>query len=263
MTIAGPAVLRQYLALPAADRNELTCLLADLAARFDALRRSYVGRSGAARYDLVRQHLRVAAQLDLQLRAVAALMAGDPAACEGNIRDATMADTLKWVLGRERRVVVLAHNGHIQRTPIATPTGTVAAVDTLGVHLADRLGDRYLTIGTTCGGGEIIAMRASAVEGSYDSELFIRDLPPAGADAIDGVLDALLAGTGLLNLRTLGPGSASVIAAARRMRMQDQVVDIDVRRAFDMLVHVPRIGVWTSAVNATLPDERAGNAAGC
>lgn len=259
LVLPGTAVIYQYVALPVADRNEVTALLADAAARFDALRRSYVERSDAARYDLVRQHLRVAAQLDLQLRAVAAFMAGDAAACEANIRDLTMADTVEWVLRREQRIVVLAHNGHIQRTSIPTYAGPI---DTLGVHLAHRLGERCLTIGTTCGGGDIIVTRTSEIAGSNNTELVIRDLPPPEADTIDGVLHSSLVGTGLVDLRTLGPQSASLIDAARRMRMQDQIVDIDVRRAFDMLIHVPRISLWTSAANANLPDLRAGNASG-
>jgi len=261
--IAGPAALRQYLALPIAERNELTCILADLGARFDALKRSYIERSDAERSDVVRQHLRVAAQLDLQLRAVAAMMAGDAAACEANIRDTTMADTVEWILGREERIIVLAHNGHIQRTPIATPAGTTPTVDTLGVHLADRLSQQYLTIGTTCGGGQIVAMRpVVAADGSYDSELYLRDFPPAGEDTIDHVLDTRLSGMTLLDLRRLDPRDSGAVDAARRMRTQDQALPIDVRRAFDMLVHVPRISVWTSSMNAALPDERSTSAPG-
>jgi erythromycin esterase len=59
ITLAGTAAIYQYVALPVADRNELTALLADLAARFDALRRTYVERSDAGRYDVARQHLRM------------------------------------------------------------------------------------------------------------------------------------------------------------------------------------------------------------
>jgi erythromycin esterase len=142
IVFAGTAAIRQYMSLSGEIRNELTALLADLGARFASLQRTYLERSDEASYDLARQHLRVAAQLDLQLRAVAALMVGDASACEGNIRDATMADTVEWILQREERIVVLAHNGHIQKTPIATPTGTVGSVDTVGVHLARRLGDK-------------------------------------------------------------------------------------------------------------------------
>ena len=49
LLLDGTTAIYQYVAMPAADRNELTALLADLAARFDALRRAYVERSDAAR----------------------------------------------------------------------------------------------------------------------------------------------------------------------------------------------------------------------
>jgi erythromycin esterase len=257
LVLPGTAVVYRYAAIPVSERNELTALLADLGARFDALRRGYVERSDAARYDLARQHLRVAAQLDLQLRAVAAFMAGDAAACEANIRDLTMADTVEWALAREQRIIVLAHNGHIQRTPIASHAGPI---DTLGVHLAHRLGERYFPIGTTYGGGEIIVTRTSSVGGVHETELVIKDVPPASADTIDTVLDSNLAGAALLDLRTLGARSASAVGASKRMRVLDQVAEIDVRPAFDMLVHVPRISLWNSPTNASMPDLRARNA---
>jgi erythromycin esterase len=258
IVFAGTAAIRQYMSLSGEVRNELTALLGDLGARFNSLQRTYLERSDEAGYDFARQHLRVAVQLDLQLRAVAALMAGDASACEGNIRDATMADTVEWILEREERIIVLAHNGHIQKTPIATPTGTVGSVDTVGVHLARRLGGKYLTIGTTCGGGEIIAMRpVEGADGSYDSELYIRDLPPVEADTMDRLLDENVAGLALVDVRGGRPVSSSAFGAMKRMRSQDQVLEIDVRQAFDMLIHVPLIRRWTSSTNAMLPDERA------
>jgi erythromycin esterase len=257
LEIAGTKVVQRYQAMSVADRNELTALLADMSARFDSLRRTYVERSDAERYDVARQHLRVAARLDLQLRAVVALMSGDASACEGNIRDATMADTVEWILHRHGRIIIAAHNGHIQKTPITTPTGTVGSVDTVGVHLAERFGERYVAIGTTCGGGEMVGMRTTAAaDGSYESEFYLRDLPPREADTVDSLLDSSCGGIGLLDLRSLDAQSAAAIDAARRMRMQDQLMEIDVRRAFDMLIHVPRISVWKSDVIASLPDER-------
>jgi hypothetical protein len=57
------------------------------------------------------------------------------------------------------------------------------------------------------------------------------------------VLDENVAGISLIDLK--------------RMRSQDQALEIDVRKAFDMLVHIPRITRWTSATNDALPDERA------
>ena len=107
-------------------------------------------------------------------------------------------------------------------------TGTTKTVDTVGVHLAHRYGDRYLTIGTTCGSGELIAMRTTtSPDGAYNSELYIRDLPPVEPDTIDSVLAANLPELSLIDLRSLGPQSASTIAATRRMRTQDMALEIE------------------------------------
>jgi erythromycin esterase len=232
-------------------------LITDLEARFDSLRRTYLERSNVTRYEFARQHLHVAGRLDLQLRAVAALMSGDASACEGNIRDATMAGTIEWILRREKRIVLLAHNGHIQKTPIATPTGKTAAVDTVGVHLAARLGDQYLAIGTTCGKGDMVAMRTIAgPDNSYEAQLYIRELPPAEPDTLDAILDARVSQPTLIDLRCLDTQTAAAIDAASKMRSQDMFLPINARHAFDMLVHVPSISLWTSSTNASLPDER-------
>jgi erythromycin esterase len=255
LVLTGATAVYQYVALSAAERNEITALLADVTARFDALRRIYVERSDTARYDAVGQLLHVAVQLDLQLRCVAAFMSGDGSACEANIRDLSMADTVEWVLSQHQRIVVLAHNGHIQRAPISMAAG-ITPVDTLGVHLASRLGKQYIPIGTTCGSGEIIVPRTIDVEGSQVTELVIRNLPPASAETIDSLLDTSFKDVNLIDLRTLGPQSALLIADRPRMRVLDQTIEIDVRRAFDMLIHMPKISLWTSDANASLPDLR-------
>jgi erythromycin esterase len=64
-------------------------------------------------------------------------------------RDATIADSVEWILRRERRVVLGAHNAHIQRWPADLPG--MAPATTMGAHLADRLGRGYVVIGATSG----------------------------------------------------------------------------------------------------------------
>jgi prolyl oligopeptidase len=57
-------------------------------------------------------------------------------------RDAFMADTVRWVLEREQRVLVHAHNGHVRRTPSdGRPM--------LGALLTPALGEDLVVIGTT------------------------------------------------------------------------------------------------------------------
>ncbi|MFI6316798.1 erythromycin esterase family protein [Nonomuraea sp. NPDC050556] len=61
-------------------------------------------------------------------------------------RDVFMADTVRWVLEREERVVVSAHNAHVQRTPFE-------GRPTMGCLLDAALGEEMVVIGMTYGSG--------------------------------------------------------------------------------------------------------------
>ena len=134
--------LRAYGARPQSERDELTGLLADLTARFDAVELFYRERTGDAAYDVARQHLRVARQLDTWLRDSAAAAAGEHPFFDINIRDASMAQTVDWILEHEERLVILAHNLHIQRIPYGlswlSEEGAASAASSLGQHLTAR-----------------------------------------------------------------------------------------------------------------------------
>lgn len=139
-------------------------LLARIPARAgdpDLLRRSDLGGrvEAAVRWaglDAAEQERRRAELRELAERGRAT---GDPVAerlaasvlafADGQERDVFMADTVRWVLEREERVLVSAHDGHVQRTPYdGTPT--------LGGLLADALGDGYVAIGTTFTSGPAV-----------------------------------------------------------------------------------------------------------
>jgi erythromycin esterase len=241
-----------YAARPAAERDELTGLLADLTARFDAVELQYRERTGDAAYDLAAQHVRVARQLDTWLRDNATAAAGEHPFFEINIRDASMAQTVRWILGREERLVILAHNLHIQRTPYGlswlSEDGSASAASSLGHHLDRSLGDDYRVIGTTFGAGEVVG-----VDPGPDSDAtgwnvrdVVRRLGPADPDGIDGLLAAARDTPAALNLRALTPADAALLGGPRPMRSLDQYIDVPVTAAYDALVHVPEVTLWHS-----------------
>jgi erythromycin esterase len=252
-TLAG---LRAYAAMPASDRNELTARLADLAARLDTMRLIDIERAGVAAYDLVRQQVQMAVQTDAAIRQFVALADGDRAAADTNIRDLAMADAVEWILRRERRVIVLAHNAHIQRTVRAPGVHGPKPVSMMGHHLAARLGEEYLPIGVTCASGEIFYYEQEALLDLQDSGALrwaLYDLSPVGLDTIDGLMAAARSEPGILDLRSLTPEDRPLVDAASRMRILQYTLDItSTRQAFDLLVHVPRISVWHSPVTERL-----------
>jgi erythromycin esterase len=160
----APASFAAYKDLPSTSRNALTAGLAELAARMMSRRLDYGKQTGIAAYQRALQSLRVTVNLDAALRE----MTRDPQG-ETVIRDATMAQTVEWIADRHDRIVVAAHNAHIQRG-----LGSVAGVSSftpMGMHLADQLGDDYLVIGTTCGTGRIPPAEADIGTGKMFTEL--------------------------------------------------------------------------------------------
>ena len=251
------AALRAYCALSTSDRDELTGLLADLSARFQAARLDYIDRAGEEAYDVARQQVRVAIQLDAWIRDYAAAVAGEHAFFDVNIRDAAMAETTRWILRRAQRLVILAHNLHIQRTPYGlTWLGTGAeptSASSLGCHLSAALGADYLTIGTTFAAGEVIGVdEGDGDTAGWDVKDVVRRLEPPGTDVVDGLLAAAHHGPGIVDLRSLGHDARQLVASAGKMRCLDQIIDVPALDAFDALAHVPEVSLWHSDATSAL-----------
>jgi erythromycin esterase len=217
---AGPHTMpafAAYRAMAVADRDELTVLLADLSARFDALRPVYPAGFATARHEL-----RLAGLLDQSLRAQAA------GALAVNVRDAAMAETVAWLLdGGAPGVVVSAANNHLQRIPFRMAGFEVPV---LGAHLAARLGGGYVAIAVTARTGRTPSRRRAA-DLPAGAELFSTDLP----EPVEGSVEALLPATGAGVV--LDPSAAR----PRSIRNLDGVVEQPVAEAFDLVAGLPLI----------------------
>lgn len=226
---SAPAAMAAYGRLEQSTKDAFTAGLAGLTARLAARRLDYAGRTSPDRYGRACRALAGAVALDALARAMAV---GDRQSMM-NIRDATMADTVEWILGREERIVLAAHNGHLQRTPGALPG--MPPMTPLGLHLADRLGPGYVVIGTTADTGRILSTGPEF----YTGTLF-GPLPPAAPDSIDGLMAASHDGPFGVDLRRLPRADAEAVRAAGRQRvLADHYGEVDVLAAFDVLVHVP------------------------
>jgi hypothetical protein len=85
----------------------------------------------------------------------------DPNLCmvNANIMDRAMAEAIAILVKDGRRVVFLAHNGHIQKGGL-TPNSCQIEVETsVGIMLSSVMGKDYLSIGLKTGGGTVTAAR--------------------------------------------------------------------------------------------------------
>jgi len=157
---------------------------------------------------------------------------------DGNPRDQFMADTVQWILDREARIVISAHNGHVGR-------GLWHGRPVLGSLLDSVLGDAMVVVGTTYGAGRVVRV---VPHGPLPTnwEVTLDELAPPPARS----LDALMASAGLplhfLNLRALPDG----LVESTAMVVDHDLWDIAPQSAFDAVIHVdhvsPVIGAFES-----------------
>ena len=228
---SAPATISAYGDLAPERRDALTTGLADLAARLADGATGYARRTSSEAYDRALRSLAITVSLDSMARALAR---GD---YHGMMleRDATIAGTVEWILRREERIVVAAHNGHVQRWPTTMPG--MAPATTMGMHLADRLGTAYRVIGMTTGTGWTLNTAPDFYAGRLFAELDAAPQP--------GSLDALMAashdGPFATDLRRLSPADATIVRAVSRQRFGTAYADQSPLDAFDIVVHLPHV----------------------
>jgi erythromycin esterase len=227
---AAPATIATYAGLAPEVRNALTAGLAELAGRMTGRRLGYVRRTSTEEYDRARHCLGLTITLDGVARA---MVRGDQPTVVAN-RDAAIAGTVQWILRRHDRVVLATHNGHLQRVPGTMPG--LPPFPTMGMHLADRLGDGYLAIGTTTGSGRTLNTGTGFFAGTLFTDLTAPE---------PGSLDAMMAAGGdrpfALDLRRLSSAGAEVMRRASRQRFGSYYSELDPMEAYDVLVHLPHL----------------------
>lgn len=246
------ANLHAYLALDGAHRDAMTVAIDALAERMRAMRPIYLGREGVDEGELdAAIH---AAALARQMNAfLVAMAAGATRTYAGaNLRDRAMADTVRWIAQREPRMLVVAANGHAQRSPLHAPPIFPEPLASLGQHLSAEFGREVVVIGATHGGGDAWLHRPDPGSPVGQSRPFVDALPPP----LPGTLDALMAsaeiGDALLDLRAVpseGPVADAFDACTATMHVTE-VLRAPALTAFDAVVHLDRLTPWHTWIDA-------------
>ncbi|MER7947555.1 erythromycin esterase family protein [Streptomyces sp. NPDC096079] len=245
---AAPAWTR----LPAADQDALTATLARLLIRFRAVSSLYVSRSDRHSHDIALHRLEGACRADHGFRAMAGLFAGNGLTADTSARDAYMAESVLWHLDRTEpgtRVVLAAHNAHIQRTPISF--GGHLTGFPMGQHLGDALGDDYFALGLTSSGGHVAEMvRDERARLGFTVEHIALQPPEPGS--VEAACGAAGLGLSVAGLRPARTATAEPASAPDRIRLQSTFLHTPVLEAFDGVLHTPAATV-ADAVGAESP----------
>lgn len=227
-----PAAFAAYGDLAVERRDALTAGLADLVARMTAWRLDYLGRTTADDYERALRSLRHTVTMDAMFRELAR---GSQHGMLLN-RDAAIADTVEWILRREGegRIVLAAHNGHVQRWPATLPG--MAPVTQMGLRLADRLGADYLVIGITTGTGQTLSEAPDFSAGRLFTDM---EAPQPGS--LDALMAASHDGAFATDLRRLSPADVATVRAVSQQRFGTFYAEVSPLDAYDVIIHLPHV----------------------
>lgn len=110
----------------------------------------YVQASSEREYEIIFRYLETAITTIYILQASAEMFSGTGLPFDMSVREKFMADSIMWHLKHsesDTRIVVFAHNNHIQKTPVQY--GDYITAYPMGFYLDEYLGTDYVSIGLT------------------------------------------------------------------------------------------------------------------
>lgn len=206
-----------HAAMDEAERRNLHCALAELASRAEASGDPVARRCGESLTAFVEEAL------------------GEPPPGEPYPRERFMARTVGWVLEREPRIVVSAHNAHVRRTPLhGRPS--------LGALLASEFGDALRVVGTTYGAGPEVRF-AQRSDRPFDCEVTREERSPRPG-TVEALIEAELserptADAALVLPSRLPAGRLAALAGTQAAGGVDPVEDFP--GSFDAILHLRRV----------------------
>ncbi|MEO3803112.1 erythromycin esterase family protein [Nonomuraea sp. B1E8] len=236
---SGASAAPAWEKLGSARQDELTAALARLRLRFRALEPVYVSRSDQRGYDTALWQLESAVRTDYILRAGAALFAGAALPADLSIRDLYMAESVQWYLAHAEagtRVVLAAHNNHIQKHPVAFG-GPVVSLP-MGQHLHRMLGEDYFALALTSTAEHTVEMYPDA-DAALGFTIGEARLGPPGQGSVEAA--ALGAGIdlGLVDLRRARHDDR--FRDLTHIRTQSATMTMPVADAFDGVLITPTV----------------------
>ncbi len=236
--VAAPAWAR----LATAEQDALSAILMRLLIRFRAVEPLYVSRGDRDSYDLALRRLEAACHADYTFRAMAGLFAGTGLTADASARDAYMAGSVLWHLERHEpgtRIVLAAHNAHIQKTSISF-NGHLTAFP-MGQHLHSALGDEYFALGLTSTSGHTAEMRRDE-KTPFGFTIDDTTLEPPEPGSVEAAFADAGLGLGIADLRRARRETADATghtSGPDRVRMQSTYVRTPVLDAFDGILNTP------------------------
>jgi erythromycin esterase len=226
--------------LDRADQDALTAALSRLLLRLRALEAHYVAHNDQQRYDLARHQLEGACHADYMVGTMREVLSGGGLPGDASVREAYMAASLRWHLDRlprASRVVLAAHNNHIQKTPVVFD-GQLAALP-LGFYLERALGSAYRALAMTHTADEVPEMHPDESPEVGFAVVPTRLAAPSAGSVEAAVIDAGYGADVTLTDLRASPHAADGRVLLDRIRTQSAELPTPVPEAYDAVLCVP------------------------
>ncbi|WP_405683058.1 erythromycin esterase family protein [Streptomyces sp. NBC_00057] len=239
---SGADTAPAWARLSTAEQDALSATLMRLLIRFRSVEPLYVSRGGRSSYDIALRRLEGACHADYTFRALADLFAGKGLTADTSARDIYMAESVLWHLERFEpgtRVVLAAHNAHIQKTPVSF-NGHLTGFP-MGQHLHRVLGDEYVALGLTSTTGHTADMPRDE-HARFGFTIDTTALEPPEPGSVEAAFADAGLGLSMANLHRApceAPGSADRAPGPDRIRIQSAYLHTPVLDAFDAILNTP------------------------
>ena len=145
------------------ERTHLTCQIARTKVRLEAMAPIHIEKYGIEKYETILHYINGLIYLDYNVQAMAGFISGAGMQGDMGAKDKYLADSVLWHLNNpqsEQKVIVVAHNAHIQKTPILYD-GFLSCIP-MGQRLKEAIGDDYMSLGITSHIGHTAALYPEA-----------------------------------------------------------------------------------------------------
>ncbi|MDR1975601.1 MAG: erythromycin esterase family protein [Campylobacteraceae bacterium] len=137
-------------------RNELTTLLTRLLIRLEIMQPQITQKTSEERFNIALLHLKSIFYTDYNIQAMAGFIGGFGLSGDMGAKDKFMADVVKARIKEAQKMILIAHNAHIQKEP-AFYKSFLSCV-TMGQRLAQSFGDGYRAYAISCESGFTAAL---------------------------------------------------------------------------------------------------------
>ncbi|MDR1728019.1 MAG: erythromycin esterase family protein [Acidobacteriota bacterium] len=237
--IDGPSSLAaavRWRELPVEEQDRLFAILHNARLRFHALEPHYAEAGGPGAHAVALRELDAAVCTLYLLRSIGEGGVAGGLPLDVSVREHFMAQSVLWLLRAhpQSRVFLLAHNNHVQKTPVAY--GAYVAAIPMGRYLQQSLGGGYRAVAVTSTARHTAEMR---LDDASPTGFRVEDVPLR--DARPGSVNAFLEENGLAGRPVLIDLSTDAAVDFDSIRSQSAFVDTSVKAAFDAVVSLPQV----------------------